>query len=141
MEGKEFFTLAQKLTQMRNEPALRSAVSRAYYAVFHCCMKLLTELGFKFSKDASAHAKVAAYLNNADIIAINDVADALSYLRKRRNFADYDLTSKEFQDHLSCQGDLIRAHAAISQIEKYSHEPFRTQLRNGLHEYDAKINP
>jgi uncharacterized protein (UPF0332 family) len=55
MEGKEFFALAQKLAQMRTEPALRSAVSRAYYGAYHCCIQLLREFGFQFSKDASAH--------------------------------------------------------------------------------------
>jgi len=29
----------------------------------------------------------------------------------------------------------------LVQIKKYSREPFRTQLKNGLHEYHAKINP
>jgi len=96
MEGKEFFALAQKLVQMRTEPALRSAISRAYYAAFHCWIQLLREFGFQFSKDASAHEKLAAYLNNAAIGEIQTVADTLTDLRRRRNAADYNLSSKEF---------------------------------------------
>jgi hypothetical protein len=91
MEGKAFLNTAQKLTQMRDEPALRSAVSRAYYAVYNCCIHLMI--------------------------------------------------SKEFQNHLLCQGDLVYALAIILQIEKYSKEPHRAQLRNGLRDYHAKINP
>lgn len=81
-----------------------------------------------------------AYLNNVAIAGIRVAADALSYLRKRRNLADYDLTSKEFQDHLACQGDLVRAQSIILEIKKYCQEPLRTQLRNSLRNYHAKIN-
>jgi uncharacterized protein (UPF0332 family) len=141
MEGKEFFALAQKLAQMRTEPALRSAVSRAYYGAYHCCLQLLREFGLQFSKDASAHEKVAAYLNNAAINEIQATADTLTHLRRRRNSADYDIASKEFQNHVDCQLELARAQSIILEIEKYHQEPFRTQLRNGLRNYHAKINP
>ncbi len=140
MEGKEFFVFAQKLVQIRTEPALRSAISRAYYAAYHCCIQLLRELGFQFSKDASAHDKVFAYLNNSAISEIQAAADNLTHLRRHRNSADYDLTSKEFQNHIDCQLDLARAQSIILQIEKYSQEPLRTQLRNGMREYEAKIS-
>ncbi len=49
MEGKDFFELAQKLVQMRSEPALRSAISRAYYAAYHCCIKLLSDYHAKIN--------------------------------------------------------------------------------------------
>lgn len=140
MEGKEFFVFAQKVVQMRTEPALRSAISRAYYAALHCCGQLLRELGFQFSKDASVHDKISAYLQNSTISEIKTVGDNLFHLRRRRNSADYDLNSKEFQNHIDCQLDLARAQIIISQMEKYRREPLRTQLRNGLWEY-AKINP
>jgi uncharacterized protein (UPF0332 family) len=140
VEGKEFFELAQKLVQMRSESALRSAISRAYYAAYHCCIQLLREFGFQFSKDASAHDKVAAYLNNAGITEIQFASKELGYLRRRRNHADYDLASAEFQNHINCQLDLARAQSIILEIEKYNQEPLRTQLRTGLRKYHAKIN-
>ena len=141
MEGKAFLEIAQKLVQMRSEPALRSAVSRAYYAVYNCCIHFLDELGFKFEKDTPAHEKVYQYLNNASIEEIKTAAENLRHLRKRRNQADYNMASIEFQNHIICQLDLVSAQAIISQIEKYHQEPLRKQLRNGLREYHAKINP
>jgi len=140
MEGKAFLEIAQQLVQKRTEPALRSAISRAYYAAYNCCIQLLGELGFRFGQHAPAHEKVYQYLRNAGIIEIQDAADILNRLRRRRNSADYDMTSIEFQNHIVCQLDLAKAQAIILQIEKYSHEPFRTQLRNGLNNYHAKIN-
>lgn len=141
MEGKDFFEFARKLVQMRTEPALRSAISRAYYAAYHCCLQLLRALGFQFGKDSSAHEKVAAYLNNSAITEIELAGKELNYLRRRRNHADYDLALKDFQDHIACQADIARAQAVILQLEKYSKEPLRTQLKNGLRAYDAIINP
>lgn len=35
MDAKDYFDLARKLMQMRTEAALRSAISRGYYAAFH----------------------------------------------------------------------------------------------------------
>jgi hypothetical protein len=80
-------------------------------------------------------------LNNAVVTEIEFAGKELNYLRRRRNHADYDLASKEFQNHIDCQLDLARAQAIILQLEKYSQEPLRTQLRNGLRDYNAKINP
>ncbi|MGH7457060.1 MAG: hypothetical protein ACRENG_37265, partial [bacterium] len=115
-------------------------ISRAYYAAYHYCIQLLREIGFQFSKDASAHEKLAAYLNNVSINNIQAAADNLGHLRRHRNSADHDLTSKESQSHIDCQFDLARAQGIILEIEKYSQEPLRTQLRTGLREYHAKIN-
>ena len=140
MEGKAFLRIAKKLVLMRDEPALRSAVSRSYYAAYNCSNQLFGELGFHFGKDSSAHDKVYAYLNNSAIKEMVVVADDLRYLRKRRNSADYDMKSKEYQNHIDCQLDVARAQAVILQIEKYAKEPLRTQLKNGLRAYHAIIN-
>lgn len=51
MEGKEFFELAQKLVQMRSEPALRSAISRAYYRHIIAALDSFVSLGFSLAKN------------------------------------------------------------------------------------------
>ena len=140
MKGEAFLEIAQKLMRMRTEPAMRSGVSRAYYAAYNAYIQLLNELGFQFSKDSPAHEKVYQYLNNAAITEIKEAAETLRALRRRRNRADYDMITTAFQNHLECQFDLAHAQAIISQIEKYSKEPLCTQLRNGLREYQTKIN-
>ena len=140
MEGKAFINTAQKLSQMRDEPALRSAVSRAYYAVYNFCIHLLSEFGIQFSKDYPVHEKLYFYFKNCTIPEMVTAADDLRVLRKRRNLADYDMASREFQSHLACQGDIIRAQSVILQIEKYLKEPLRTQLKNGLRAYHTIVN-
>ncbi len=140
MEAKTFFTFAQKLVQMRDEPALRSAVSRAYYAAYHFSIGLVREIGFQFEKGAPAHEKIYQYLRNTQMQDAVSAANDLKLLRKRRNEADYELDSSEFKDHISCQIDLARAQLIISQVEKLAREPLRTQLTNGLRKYHAQIH-
>lgn len=141
MEGKAFLNTAQKLVQMRDEPALRSAVSRAYYAAYNCCIDLARQLGFHFGKDTPSHEKIYQYLRNCGIEVVQAAAIDLKELRKRRNEADYDMASTKFKNHIECQWDLVHAQSVISQIEKCRHEPLRTQLNDGLRAYHTKLQP
>ncbi len=140
MEAKAFLALANKLTQMRDEAALRSSVSRAYYAAYNSGIALVRQLGFPFEKGAPAHDKLYQYLNNIPISEVVDLANSLKALRKHRNEADYDMESPTFRNHSFCQLNVARAQIAVSQIEKFSQEPLRTQLRNGLQEYQTQIH-
>ncbi len=140
MDGKNFINTAQKLLQIRDEPALRSAVSRAYYAAYHCCTALARQLGFQFDKDSPSHERIYQYLRNCGISEIENTAEDLRRLRRRLNGADYDMAITEFQNHVACQWDVVNAQSIISLVEKYNQEPLRTQLRNGLREYQTKIH-
>ncbi len=141
MEGKAFLNTARKLVQMRDEAALRSAVSRAYYAAYNCCIHLARQLGFHFGNAAATHERIYLYLRNSGIEEAQAMAVDLKELRKRRNEADYDMSSTKFQNHVECQWDLVHAQSIISQIEKYQHEPLRTQLAAGLRDYEIKLKP
>lgn len=140
MEGKAFLDIAVKLAQMRVEPALRSAVSRAYYSAYISCIQFLRELGFRFDPSAPAHDKVYHYLNNCGVAEIESAARALNKLRKHRNEADYDMASSKFMSALECQWDIAHAQSIISQIEKCHKDPLRTQLADGLRVYQAKLH-
>ena len=140
MEGKEFLTVAQKLVQMRSEAAIRSSVSRTYYAVFITGRKLLRELGIYLPNDASVHEHVYRLLHNAGLSEIKELAEWLRKLRSKRLQADYDMEIREFQSHLNCELDLVRAKFAITQLENCYQQPLRKQLKEGIQEYERKIN-
>lgn len=141
MEGKAFLEIAQRLSSMRMEAASRSAVSRGYYAAYNCCIQFLRELGFRFEKNASSHEKVYQYLHNSGIAEIKSSVRMLRDLRQHRNEADYDMSSTKFQNHITCQWDIVHAQGIIAQIEKYHNEPHRAQLVTGLRDVHAKIHP
>ncbi len=139
MEGKAFLDFAKKLLPMRHEPALRSAVSRGYYAVYNCAVQLLLDLGFRVDQSAQNHEKIYFDFNNSGIEEIKDMADLLIYLRRRRNDADYNMMTNEFIDHRKCEADIWQAQFIISVLERYAKEPLRAQLKNGILEYHRKI--
>jgi uncharacterized protein (UPF0332 family) len=139
MEAKDYFELARKLVQMRTEAALRSAISRGYYAAFHTAKKLVEGLGFHLPKDAAAHDKLFYLLNNAGVKSAEDAAKLLSNLRRRRNLADYDFEQKNMQTYQDCQYDLVQAAAVITFCQSYSAEPLRSTLKNGFSAYIQKV--
>lgn len=139
MEGKEFISVAQKLVQMRSEAAIRSAISRAYYAAFITGRELLFELGFSLPIDASAHEQLYFRLHNAGIPAIKDIADWLKDLRKRRLQADYEMKNRDFHSHTECELHIARAKLVIAQLESCYQQPLRNQLKTGIQEYERKI--
>jgi len=140
MEAKEFLSVAQKLAQMRSEAAIRSAFSRMYYAVFNTGSKLLSRLGFVLSKDAAAHEQLYQRLNNCGIPEIIKIADVVKDWRKKRVRADYDMSNRGFQSHLDCELDIARAQFIIAQLESCYQQPLRNQLKDGIQEYEQKIN-
>jgi hypothetical protein len=139
MEGKEFLEVAQKMVQIRSEAAIRSAYSRSYYAIFNTGKKLLDDLGFPLPKDATAHEQLYYRLNNCGITAVIEIASWLSDLRLRRHRADYEMTSREFQSHITCEFYIARAKLGIAQLESCYQQPLRNQLKDGIQEYERKI--
>jgi uncharacterized protein (UPF0332 family) len=139
MSGQQFLYIAKKLVSMRNEAALRTAVGRGYYAAFNCAVQFLMDLGFPMSQSATDHEKVYYDLKNCGIGEMEETAKILYQLRRRRNEADYKMSSMDFVDHLACEFDLANAKMIINALERFSHEPLRAQLKNGILEYHRKI--
>ncbi|MDZ7292051.1 MAG: HEPN domain-containing protein [candidate division KSB1 bacterium] len=139
MNAKDYFDLAQKLAQMRTEAAIRSAISRGYYAAFHFGKNLVEALGFNLPKDAAAHDELYRLLNNSGIKSAEEAADWLRRLRQRRTLADYDFTRSDLHSHFDCQKDLLRVASIIAFCESYSVEPLRATLKKGLADYIQKI--
>lgn len=138
MLGQKFLDIAKKLLPMRTEAALRTAVVRSYYASFNCAAQLLLDLGFPMSQSAVDHEKAYYDLKNCGIAEMEELAKILYQLR-RRNEADYKMSSKDFLDHLACEFDLANAKLMVAEIERFYHEPLRTQLKNGILEYHRKV--
>lgn len=139
MNARDYFELAQKLSQMRTEAAIRSAISRGYYAAFHFGKKLVEALGFKLPKDATAHEKLFYWLHNSGVKSAVDTADWLRRLRQRRTLADYDFNRTELNSPHDCQKDLLRVLGVISFCESHSSEPLRSMLKQGISAYVQKV--
>lgn len=98
---KEYFKLAEELNKNTGEAHKRSAISRAYYAVFNF---IRLKVGYNTRSQAAelSHKKLIDSLKtpsdeyiivlDLDEEDIQTIAHELDFLRKERNKADYDGT-------------------------------------------------
>lgn len=84
-----YLVLAKELASKTTEENQRSAISRAYYAVFGFTVRHLRNRGFVFPATGEVHTLVWQKLQNSrrDCKRLGIIGDRL---RKRRTKADYD---------------------------------------------------
>ncbi|MGH9803356.1 MAG: HEPN domain-containing protein [Blastocatellia bacterium] len=97
-DWRGYFSLAQELSQRQNEAALRSAISRAYYAAFCSARVYLEKQGVTISTmGQDSHTLVWKEFQgkgkNAAAIFQNG-----NRLKNRRKQADYDHTVDKLSD-------------------------------------------
>ena len=95
MKPLEFLKLAQTLAEKGDEASLRTAISRAYYALFHNALGVLRSFGENVPSDSRAHSEIPKRLRKISLKERNELlrelADQLDSLRKIRRDADYRL--------------------------------------------------
>ncbi len=142
MLGEEFLEVSQSLLKTPKEAAYRTAANRAYYAVFHCCAAFFRELGFKISDGPQTHGQLLARINNCGTPELQSLYNDLVDLYKHRRLADYDLNSSFFRGQALVALIVASAGQVIAAIKRCQQsQDLRIQIRNGIREYERKINP
>lgn len=86
-EWEDFLDLAESLaSQPSNEAAARSAISRAYYAVFHAGRHYLVRAGIPIDRSRNAHVQVQDELEKKS----ETIGQVVKRLHVWRKYADYD---------------------------------------------------
>lgn len=97
-EWDQFLDLARQLgKQTDSEAALRSAISRAYYAVLGIAYLQLIDSGWILPQRGSMHHHVWSTYRDSGDSRREEVGEAGFNLRNARNFADY---RRRFPDSL-----------------------------------------
>jgi uncharacterized protein (UPF0332 family) len=91
MDGRAFLDVARDLAAGPTEAHWRSAVSRAYYALFHEALSALLRWGFTVPSHQNVHASVRLRFTCSTDPDVKKIGDALDDLVKLRNRADYQL--------------------------------------------------
>ena len=89
-----FLEIAHALAKVDEEASLRSAVGRAYYALFGTARDYLEEQQYPFKGTGEDHTLVWTYLRRRKKRELVRVADEGERLRSFRRWADYDLMSR-----------------------------------------------
>lgn len=146
ISGREFLTLAEAWSLGNHEAVWRCAVSRAYYAAFHESRGLLTDLGFDVPRADMAHAFLWKRLENSGVPALAKVGANLSFLRRERNRADYDihlnLTQPTALKSVAVATDMISSLNRLSDADRQqATEAMRAYERDVLRETTWRNRP
>lgn len=106
----------------------RTAISRAYYAPFHCAVELLAEFGVVIKSNHTAHQEVYLRLYQTNLPTAQEAANLLHDLRGERNRADYRLDLTAPENALTAKSCVESAHDVFACAEECQVEPLRSQL-------------
>lgn len=125
-DWREFLALAhdlhrQVLAGYYIEAAQRTAVSRAYYAVFGVLRDYaVAHLGFVSGQGAQDHQRLRSHLASMGPLWVG-VARRMDRLRKWRNMCDYDAVVDNLpllvEQALALAGDVLQQVARIAQSD------------------------
>jgi uncharacterized protein (UPF0332 family) len=139
MRGEDFIDLAMGLSEAGSEAAHRTAVSRAYYGVFHVALQLLADAGIGLPDTAEAHRKVLFCLTNSGDDLGRKVGTRLELLRRQRNVADYNLRDVTFQQRTPADKAILLAQHLVTLLASFRDEPSWSRFRVAVRSYAAQV--
>ncbi len=89
-DWSEYHRLAQELVKQTGESSLRTAVSRAYYYVFHLARQRLVDNRFIILEKQDSHKQVWEKFNSSTDFRCRKLAEAAKRLKEKRERADYE---------------------------------------------------
>jgi uncharacterized protein (UPF0332 family) len=125
MDAHTYLAVAESLaSNAQNDPTLphfdgvcRSAISRAYYAVFLLARELIEELGIDARRIPNPHATLEQAFRNSGVLSLVRLANTLDSLASLRATADYDLRNTDVESLGRVQDVIGSAQAAILQLD------------------------
>jgi uncharacterized protein (UPF0332 family) len=135
---RDILDVADVLITGANEAEWRSAVSRAYYCVFHAARRLLGACGFDVPRADQAHAYLWLRLANSGHPDVQQAGDELNDLRRVRNWADYDV-ERDFP-HTTAADFVQLAESLLTLLQTAAAEAgVRTQITAAIRVYERDV--
>ena len=140
MEPRAFLDLAKELVGRNDEAALRSGVSRAYYALHNEVRVFLENNQITLPREAGAHERIIRYLRESGNADVGCIAKALDDLRGDRNEADYDMQSNRFAEQKPAFLVELKAQKSFEAFEQViTNSSRRKSLVNAVNDYRRKV--
>lgn len=125
MDAHQFLAVADELVaSVRANPAqpnaravCRTAVGRAYYALFLLARAFVDDLGFETRSVPSIHALLEQAQRNSGVFSLVRIANTLADLREQRTDAGYDMRNTTVETVGTATDVLDDARAAILQLD------------------------
>jgi uncharacterized protein (UPF0332 family) len=88
-DWSQYLILADELAKRPEESALRSALSRAYYYVYHLALQRAQANGFTISSDEGTHKQLWRNFNGSPEPDCRKLGEIAMRLKEKRERADY----------------------------------------------------
>ncbi len=124
MDPLAFLDVAALLTGQQANPSeearSRSAIGRAYYALYNVVIYEFFKLGINLRRDPQAHTRAYRYLLNSGIPEAKGAGKVLDDLREDRNDADYEMRAGGFDLRRAslAEAKARQALQLLSQVDK-----------------------
>jgi len=121
-EWRSFATVAGELLDSHGdshvpEACFRTAISRAYYAVFCTASEHLQAEGTQIPRSAKAHSIVRKQFEASNDMSRRSIGSALKRLGGLRHQADYDCSPAKQMDNSLAQLAVLMAHQTLTDID------------------------
>lgn len=133
MDPLDSLKVADKLKSSSDEAERRTAVSRAYYAVYHHIKAYL--VANSIPDQLLGHKKLVSYLRNSGIEKAETLGEIVDDLREDRNKADYKLHLTIFNKK-TCDTFCRRAQKVVKDFDSCK----GSSLINGINDHRKKID-
>ena len=135
MRATEFLEVAEALRFIERPAARRSAVSRAYYAVFHVATHAQRRLG---ARRSSSHDVVGLRFQASPEGAVRAIGDVFLGLKARRVESDYRLSSPSVvEDGETVVAIVDDARQLCVVLERLPAGPLARPAAVGIRAFDA----
>ena len=119
MNSKDFLDLADELVRRKDEAALRTAVSRAYYGAFNHMAEFYRSKGIIFGKQDNVHVKLRDCMKYSGCDDVAAVAALLGSVHAERKRADYDMALRTFRQCSACEATVLNARQCLVDFDKH----------------------
>ena len=134
MKPVEFLSLADRLILSTNEAERRTAISRAYYYVYHHIKNSLVDPGQYLDHTVLVHCIREAKVAKQNMKEFEVLAEQVKDLKSDRMFADYKLHEELKQK--TCDTMIKRCRAAIEDVEECKQAGLIAAARNYLRRFN-----
>ncbi len=108
-----YLTLAEELGGRTDDASLRSAISRAYYYVYHLALVRAKANNFILNPDEGSHAQLWRLFRENPEPDCKQLALIAQRLKEKRVRADYELTFPRIKDEVP---EVLKAASSFAQL-------------------------
>ena len=94
----DYLKLAEELAERSEESCLRTAISRAYYYIYHLGKKRILDNGFPLVRGGDTHKQVWEKFDNSPEFSCRKLYQLAKRLKDKRQQADYDQVYPRIED-------------------------------------------